>query len=179
MPRRENGHRKARLLYPTLGTCERDGCTEQAVDRHHIDGNTFHNERSNVMFLCRACHMIIDGRMKVIHTKDKKPPKTCINCGELKKPMRHGRCHTCNEYLRRHGIERPYKVDGRVEKKVDQSTVVCPRCKRHADCVGRPRRGYCGSCYTYLTKRGLIETRKRREREIELGQLDMFADVTS
>ncbi len=43
------------------------------------------------------------------------PPKPCVNCNRPSKPLRHGRCHSCNEYVRRHGIERPYRDDGRRE----------------------------------------------------------------
>jgi hypothetical protein len=33
-------------------------------ERHHIDGNSKNNEDSNVMFLTRKEHMILDGRIK-------------------------------------------------------------------------------------------------------------------
>jgi uncharacterized protein YlaI len=33
------------------------------VDRHHVDGNTLNNEPSNIEFLCRKCHMTVDGRI--------------------------------------------------------------------------------------------------------------------
>lgn len=46
-----------------LGKCER--CRKRpATDRHHKDANKFNNSPSNLMGLCRKCHMIIDGRIK-------------------------------------------------------------------------------------------------------------------
>lgn len=118
MLRREYGHRKARQLYPVIGTCEYPDCIKPARDRHHIDGNTFNNDRSNVMFVCRSHHMIIDGRMDKIHIKPKQPPKECLICHRDAKPLRNGRCKACSEYKRRNGIERPYKTDGRAERKL-------------------------------------------------------------
>ena len=50
-------------LYPELGKCEL--CDSKATDRHHKDRNTGNNERSNVQFLCRRCHMTVDGRMRL------------------------------------------------------------------------------------------------------------------
>ena len=59
-----DGHDRCRSLYPDpLGQCERDDCSKLAVDRHHRDGNSINNDRSNVMFVCRGCHQLIDGRM--------------------------------------------------------------------------------------------------------------------
>lgn len=34
-----------------------------AIDRHHIDGDTTNNDRSNITLACRRCHMVLDGRM--------------------------------------------------------------------------------------------------------------------
>jgi len=36
-----------------------------------------------------------------------KPPRPCINCKELSKPTRHGRCSKCRTYFDYHGTERP------------------------------------------------------------------------
>jgi len=56
------GHRRARVLYPDLGPCER--CKlKPAVERHHVDGNTLNNAPNNIQKLCRRCHMIVDGRL--------------------------------------------------------------------------------------------------------------------
>lgn len=99
------GRAKCRWLYPDIGACE--SCGEPAVDRHHKDGDTWNNNRSNLMFLCRRCHLDIDPKFVA---------KECINCGRVTKPLRRGHCHTCNEYLRRHGVDRPYTDDGRTEK---------------------------------------------------------------
>lgn len=52
------GRYEAKRLFPipdaTLCTdCE----TAIATDHHHIDGNTHNNTPSNVIFLCRVCHL--------------------------------------------------------------------------------------------------------------------------
>jgi hypothetical protein len=113
------GRDEARRLFPEIGDCER--CGVPATDRHHKDGDTWNNERSNLEFLCRRCHMQVDGRMLAFesHSASKRghqPPNQCVNCNRYMKPLRRGRCHACNEYLRRRGAERPYLQDGRSEK---------------------------------------------------------------
>lgn len=57
--------RRAQRLYPLDGvTCEwNSGCDASATDRHHIDGDTGNNERSNVALVCRRHHMEWDGRL--------------------------------------------------------------------------------------------------------------------
>lgn len=44
--------------------CEKCGIKNVRLDRHHKDENTKNNLRSNIVILCRKCHMIEDGRMK-------------------------------------------------------------------------------------------------------------------
>lgn len=70
----------------------------------------------------------------------KQPAKPCSNCGRLFKPLRKGRCHTCDTYLRKRGVERPYDTDGRREKVKRQP---CARCKRPWAFA----KGLCESCY--------------------------------
>lgn len=97
---------RAQKAFP-LGPCEE--CGVIATDRHHKDGNTGNNQRSNIAILCRRCHMTIDGRLaRLIAARPDltRPPKPCVNCERLSKPLRRGRCHACNEYFRRHGHER-------------------------------------------------------------------------
>jgi hypothetical protein len=61
--------------------------------------------------LCRRCHMKADGRLekfaKVISgARGRKTPSTiCMNCGQLCKPPRKGRCSRCYDHLRNHGSE--------------------------------------------------------------------------
>jgi len=100
--------RRAQRRYP-LGDCQ--GCGKPATDRHHRDGDTGHNHQSNISLLCRRCHMIVDGRLAklVANAKaanPKQPAKPCSNCAVPSKPLRKGRCHACNEYWRRHQVER-------------------------------------------------------------------------
>jgi len=103
--------RRAQKAYP-LADCER--CGEPATDGHHNDGDTGNNIPSNIEKLCRRCHMAADGRLEKFlnagaqHRAVEQPAKPCLNCKRLAKPLRKGRCHACNEYLRRRGVERPY-----------------------------------------------------------------------
>ena len=103
------GNMRARRIYAgPLGPCVL--CSKPARDRHHKDGDTFNNAPTNVVGLCRRCHMLIDGRLRAFRERAMaprtiKPPQPCIVCGELRKPLRRGRCHACNEYYRRHGID--------------------------------------------------------------------------
>ena len=43
-----------------LKPCEK--CGNPKSERHHKDDNTKNNHPSNIMFLCRKCHMKEDGR---------------------------------------------------------------------------------------------------------------------
>jgi uncharacterized protein YlaI len=53
-------------------SCER--CEQQpAIDRHHVDGNTINNDPSNIQFLCRRCHMEVDGRLTAFVEGPKRP----------------------------------------------------------------------------------------------------------
>lgn len=60
------GNREAVRLYPDLGACER--CGKPAEQRHHRDGDTSNNERTNIAFVCHRCHMVMDGRIKLNDT---------------------------------------------------------------------------------------------------------------
>lgn len=141
---------RARRLY-RLAACE--VCGAKATDRHHRDTNTGNNHPSNIQKLCRRCHMLIDGRLESFVTsasapKLVSPPKPCINCERPSKPLRRGRCGTCDRYLARYGKERPYKVDGRVEKtKNTDHERPCLKCGRPSNWGKHPTAGYCGSCY--------------------------------
>lgn len=65
----EAGRYKARKIYGTMpDLCEKCG-NVPPVDRHHKDGNTFNNERSNIEFLCRKCHQFEDGRLEFLRTQ--------------------------------------------------------------------------------------------------------------
>lgn len=141
---------RARRIYP-LGPCV--FCGQPGTDRHHRDENTGNNAPENIAILCRSCHMKIDGRLDALHQIDRhQPAKLCINCHRPSKPLRRGRCHACHEYLTRRGVERPYIGDGRIEKTQDLHALPCLRCKRKADVVGSPVRGYCRSCYTWVLR---------------------------
>lgn len=94
-----------------LGPCER--CRKPGTDRHHKDANTGNNEPSNIMILCRRCHMTVDGRLPAFVVageparRRNAQPKPCIHCGRPWKYLRKGRFPACNNYFRKYGSERP------------------------------------------------------------------------
>lgn len=61
-PTLNGGRQRARKLFPGEHLCEIAGCSKKA-ERHHKDGNTGNNERSNIAFLCHRHHVLEDGRM--------------------------------------------------------------------------------------------------------------------
>lgn len=65
------GRYRARTLV-TKVACYRCGTTTRRLDVHHVDGNTLNNEPSNLMVLCRPCHLREEGRVG-------RPP--CKVCG--------------------------------------------------------------------------------------------------
>ena len=90
---------RAQRLYPEMGLCER--ChIRLAYDRHHLDENPSNNARANVEFLCRRCHVHAHG-LKTQKSFDPAPKtrKACTICGNFAKPLRKGRCHTCDRYF--------------------------------------------------------------------------------
>jgi hypothetical protein len=62
----KGGRRRAENLYPIAKSCSRCGENSKRIDRHHKDGNTGNNKPSNIEFLCRKCHMEIDGRSETL-----------------------------------------------------------------------------------------------------------------
>lgn len=120
--RNRDGRFRARSFFRDIGKCET--CLESdATDRHHLDGDTWNNERSNIRFLCRSCHMKEDGRLKRFvksgtnaGIKNRSPAQVCSICSRLSKPLRHGRCHRCNEYFRRTNREWSPEVKDKASK---------------------------------------------------------------
>lgn len=47
--------------------------------------------------LCRRCHMKRDGRLAILAAfrTATRPPKPCIECRQLYKPLRRGMCSRC------------------------------------------------------------------------------------
>lgn len=96
---KNGGHKRAGKLY-VLGACVR--CGKPATDRHHVNGNTADNRPENVMILCRSCHMALDGRAEKLAENSRArhrplPPKPCLKCTRLYKPLRRGLCSACYE----------------------------------------------------------------------------------
>lgn len=114
------GRELARKLYP-LTNCA--ACGAPGFDRHHRDGNTFNNAPSNVVVLCRRCHMTEDGRLEAFtelgrakKPQLKRPEIACRNCGAVTKAQsgrQRGRCHACDMFFRRNGTERVVGPHGR------------------------------------------------------------------
>ena len=148
--------KRAYKLY-AMGPCV--VCGAPGRDRHHKDEDTGNNTPDNIAILCRRCHMKIDGRLDALRTLEhpSQPPKPCNNCQRLLKPLRRGRCHACNEYWRRHGVERPFVENGHTEKAQARRETPCLRCGRLPGSVfGSPVRGYCRSCYIWVWKQETV-----------------------
>ena len=62
----KSGRLRARKIYPKQD-CELCGSTK--TERHHKDGDTLNNHHSNIQFLCRRCHMKVDGRLEVVRKR--------------------------------------------------------------------------------------------------------------
>jgi hypothetical protein len=145
------GRSQAQRLYPDLGACE--DCGEPATERHHLV-DTSDNRRESVAFLCRRCHMARDGRLDALHDPANhhiKPPTPCRICGVLAKGLRDGRCHACNEYVRRHGTERDAYLSEKAINpyKPPRPCVIC------STLTNKPTHGKCPTCYRYWLRTGI------------------------
>ncbi len=58
----KGGRTRAYRLYENIGLCVL--CGSARSERHHIDGDTSNNNPTNVIILCRKCHMKNDGRLE-------------------------------------------------------------------------------------------------------------------
>ena len=59
----KSGRSRALRAFIAPQNCQSCGAKGR-IDRHHCDGNTLNNSAENIQFLCRLCHMIVDGRME-------------------------------------------------------------------------------------------------------------------
>lgn len=57
------GRSRTLRRFKNLKQCEL--CESKKSERHHKDGNTANNSEQNIQFLCRRCHMKIDGRLEL------------------------------------------------------------------------------------------------------------------
>ncbi len=99
--------------------------------------------------LCRRCLMRQNGHMNTFLTRCAHrerpyvPPKPCSHCAVPSKPLRKGRCHTCHEYYRRHGVDRDLSLP---RKKI------CANCNKECERLSRSR---CRICYSYWYQYGV------------------------
>lgn len=119
---RLQGWKEAQQKFPIEKGQKCEVCHEkEAIEHHHIDGNEFNNNRSNIYLICRKCHMNIDGRSKKLAEQAMDGAKArwgefttqCRICGKAREPgdsIHDGRCSSCDSYWRRHDKqeERPY-----------------------------------------------------------------------
>lgn len=153
---------RCRKYYPSLDgvLCER--CLRKpAVDRHHRDDNIENNEPGNILLVCRKCHMELDRRLdrlmanKALWWRIERDrwgdgnckvydPRPCKNCGRLFKPLRKGRCATCDRYFREHRTEWARQGPRRLQS--------CTNC---GDRVMRQSPGRCPKCQDYIHRHGI------------------------
>lgn len=74
-PQRRRGWHVAQITYE-LGTCEYEGCDEEARDRHHIDEDPTNNAPENVARYCRRHHMLVDGRLAALAARALRASRT-------------------------------------------------------------------------------------------------------
>lgn len=60
--KQKSGRSRALRRFPKIGSCL--GCGRKKAERHHVDGDTRNNDPSNIIALCRRCHMRADGRLE-------------------------------------------------------------------------------------------------------------------
>ncbi len=148
---------RARVLFSIEGKrCEGEGCTKPAEHRHHRNGDPGDNRPENIAFVCVIHHQLIH--------HPPQPPKPCVNCGKLAKPLRRGRCQACAAYLGRTGVERPWKEDGRREgaSVYHPRPIPGPQPCSHCGAQSKPHwKGRCRRCYDYWRLHG-----KQAERPI-------------
>jgi hypothetical protein len=102
------GRLRAKRQYPNVEPCADCGVTGVLIDRHHIDGNTLNNQRENIAFLCRRCHMVRDGRLAeaagraaAVAQLARTEPSPCRQCARVAKPLRGGLCSRCYDRKRK------------------------------------------------------------------------------
>lgn len=59
------------------------------MDRHHRDDDTTNNTPHNIAFLCRACHMAVDGRLALFVSKASARIGALIEEAAAEKRARH------------------------------------------------------------------------------------------
>lgn len=62
--KRISANARARRNYVSPHPCEL--CGSAKVEHHHKDNNPWNNAPYNIQWLCRRCHMIVDGRMDAL-----------------------------------------------------------------------------------------------------------------
>lgn len=76
-------------------------------------------EYARIKFLCRTCHMLADNRLQrflemgAAHRRVTVPPKPCVTCGRVYKPLRKGECGPCNIYRTYNGFPRTVEQEQR------------------------------------------------------------------
>lgn len=58
---KNTGHIRARRKFHQKENC--NFCGKAKAERHHQDGNPMNNNKDNIIWLCRSCHMKEDGRI--------------------------------------------------------------------------------------------------------------------
>jgi len=130
------GRYKAKSLFPIPLDAVCFDCDVIATDHHHIDGNTYNNIASNVIFLCRRCHLRREREAHRVGNRSK------LTTAQIKR-IKYGRESISKlsaefgynpTYLRRirKGIKNPKPADTYVELSV-------PAGWRWKDRRGKPR----------------------------------------
>jgi hypothetical protein len=138
-----------------LGPCEQ--CGRPATDRHHKDDDPGNNNPSNIMILCRRCHMVLDGRLERLIAMAplagrRKGPQSCQHCGQPYKPLRKGLCAACSQYQRVHGEPRPLDGNFRPRKRPTTGNAAKTHCSHghpfdeENTYIYKNRKRHCRAC---------------------------------
>ena len=147
--KRSRGQAQAQRAY-LLTDCER--CGKPGVERHHIDGDTSNNVRSNILIVCRRCHMAVDGRLEKLREigrrhRPKPPLVPCPNCSGLHRSLSVRLCGACCQYKRNHGYP-PAAAQRRSRANLPNKCLNCGKAHKPMS------NGLCSRCYGYKRKMG-------------------------
>lgn len=102
---------------------------------HHIDGDHYNNELSNLQILCPNCHSMTDN-FGVYNSKRVKEVLVCTECGiKISRNSKSGLCASCSHKHKRKNAKKKYN---------SKIKIICPCCKTN---LMNSTSTMCESCY--------------------------------
>jgi 5-methylcytosine-specific restriction endonuclease McrA len=102
---KQGGRTRALRLFPDLGPCSK--CGSAKSERHHADGDTSNNAESNVVPLCRQCHLKEHPEIAESFRKSgiRNLPMIVQKAAEIRKAQTH--CRMGHEYTEQNTYVNP------------------------------------------------------------------------